>query len=124
MTEKQPCLTEDCPRLGHFKTGLCTPCYKQRWYLNSRGRAEKLVRTSQERWIHKKYGYVMIKVKGVLVYEHRMLAEKALGKPLPEGAVVHHMIAPDDNHGFLKLVICPDQAYHVLLHKRMEELCV
>ena len=37
-------------------------------------------------------GYVMIHV-GNNVYrgEHILFAEKALGKPLPEGAVVHHM---------------------------------
>lgn len=95
--------------------------YKAEWYLNSVGRKEKIIRTSKERWIHSVSGYVMIKVNGDLVYEHRVLAEKALGKPLPRGSVVHHMKAPDDNHGFCKLVICPDQEYHFLLHKRMKE---
>lgn len=94
---------------------------KQEWYLKQQGRTELLIRTSKERWIHSKYGYVMIKVNGELVYEHRVLAEKALGKPLPKGAVVHHTKAPDDNHGYCKLVICPDQAYHFLIHKRMQE---
>lgn len=93
--------------------------YKQKWYLNKVGRTELLIRTSKERWIHSENGYVMIKVNGELVYEHRVLAEKALGRPLPKGAVVHHMIAPDDNHGLFKLVICPNQEYHLLLHKRM-----
>jgi hypothetical protein len=96
--------------------------YKQEWYLNSQGRTELIVRTSKERWIHSVNGYVMIKVKGKLVYEHRVLAEKALGKPLPDKAIVHHTIAPDDNHGFCKLVICPSQEYHTLLHKRAREL--
>lgn len=96
--------------------------HKQEWYLKQQGRTELIPRTSKERWIHSKNGYVMIKILGVLVYEHRVLAEKALGKPLPENAIVHHMIAPNDNHGFCKLVICPDQEYHMLLHKRMREL--
>jgi len=97
--------------------------YKQKWYLNSVGRTELLpIRGSKDRWIHSKFGYVLIKVKGELVYEHRMLAEKALGRPLPKGVIIHHMYGPADNHGFGKLVICPDQSYHILLHKRMEEL--
>lgn len=96
--------------------------YKQQWYLNSLGRTEKLERTSKEKWVHKVTGYIMIKPKGYLEYEHRVLAEKALGKPLPAKAVVHHMGARDDNHGPFKLVICPNQEYHMLLHKRMEEL--
>lgn len=113
------CIAEDCEILTSSVSGLCTKHYKQRWYLNQVGRDSLLTRTSKGRWIHTKYGYVLIKVNGMLVYEHRLLAEKALGRPLPESAVVHHMVAPDDNHGFLKLVICPDQEYHMLLHRRM-----
>lgn len=95
---------------------------KQEWYLKSQGRTELIERTSKERWIHSKNGYVMIKINGELVYEHRVLAEKALGKPLPPKAIVHHTKAPDDNHGYFKLVICPDQDYHLLLHRRAREL--
>jgi len=95
--------------------------YKAQWYLNSVGRDKKIVRTSKGRWIHKKSGYVLIEHEHRLEYEHRVLAEKALGRSLPVGVIVHHTVAPDDNHGFCKLVICPDQEYHLLLHKRMEE---
>lgn len=96
--------------------------YKQKWYLGTTGRTELLVRTSKERWIHSKNGYVMIKVDGELVYEHRVLAERALGRPLPKGVIVHHTKAPDDNHGLFKLVICPNQEYHLLIHRRAKEL--
>lgn len=113
------CSAPGCNAVTSSLSGLCTPHYKAKWYLDSVGRTEKIVRTSLGRWIHKINGYVMVKERGYLEYEHRLLAEKALGKPLPEGAVVHHMGAPDDNHGFFKLVICPDQDYHLLLHRRM-----
>ena len=119
--EYKPCSVGGCEEVTSSVHGLCTKHYKQKWYLGKVGRDELIVRTSTERWIHKKFGYVMIKIKGKLVYEHRHLAEKALGKPLPKGAIVHHMGAPDDNHGQFKLVICPDQEYHMLLHKRMED---
>jgi hypothetical protein len=48
---------------------------------------------------------------------YRLKAEKALGKPLPKGAVVHHAdgTRSDDS----PLVICQDQEYHSLLHRRM-----
>lgn len=49
---------------------------------------------------------------------HRVRAERALGRPLPEGVVVHHA----DRNGLSldgPLVICQDQAYHQLLHARM-----
>ena len=67
-------------------------------------------------------GYIKVMVNGRSTYEHILLAEKALGKPLPKGAVVHHTGARDDNHGPFKLVVCPSNEYHSLIHKRMKEL--
>lgn len=49
------------------------------------------------------------------VHVHR--AEKALGKPLPKGAIVHH--ADGSKSDSAQLVICQDQRYHMLLHLRM-----
>ncbi len=49
---------------------------------------------------------------------HRLRAERALGKPLPPGAIVHHADGSRDENA--PLVICPDQAYHRLLHIRMK----
>ena len=48
---------------------------------------------------------------------HRVRAEKALGRPLPAGAVVHH--ADGSKADDAPLVICQDQAYHRFLHARM-----
>jgi hypothetical protein len=48
---------------------------------------------------------------------HRLRAERALGKPLPHGAVVHHADGSKDPAA--PLVICQDLAYHHLLHFRI-----
>jgi hypothetical protein len=70
-----------------------------------------------------KDGYKEIYVNGEKILEHVHLAQKALGKPLPPKAVVHHLNGNKlDNFSFFNLVICPDQAYHMLLHKRTQEL--
>lgn len=47
----------------------------------------------------------------------RVRAERALGKPLPLGAVIHH--ADGTQRDDAPLVICQDQAYHKLIHARM-----
>lgn len=72
------------------------------------------------------HGYILIRqsnhpraIKKGYVFEHILVAERALGKFLPPGAEVHHWNeVKNDNRGE-NLAICEDQAYHKLLHVRM-----
>ena len=59
-------------------------------------------------------GYRNVNGKG----EHVVIAEKALGKPLPKGAQVHHVDFDRSNNAPSNLVICPSAKYHQLLHIR------
>lgn len=59
------------------------------------------------------YGYV---------FEHILIAEKALGKPLPKAAIVHHIDENTSNNRNDNLVICQNDKYHKLLHLRMRAL--
>lgn len=69
-----------------------------------------------------KDGYREYTIAGEKKLEHVLVAERALGGPLPPGAVVHHMNEDKlDNFTPFNLILCPDQAYHMLLHKRMRE---
>lgn len=53
---------------------------------------------------------------------HILMAEKAIGKSLPYGAMVHHVNEnPKDNRP-TNLVICPNQSYHKLLHRRTDAM--
>src|SRR5882672_3785136 len=51
-------------------------------------------------------------------YEHILVAEKALGKPLPKGANVHHIDANRMNNDPRNLVVCPSKSYHWLIEMR------
>lgn len=52
------------------------------------------------------------------VYEHVLVAERALGRFLPNGAEVHHADENPRHNANRNLVICQDKAYHKLLHAR------
>jgi len=51
------------------------------------------------------------------IHEHILVAERALGRLLPTGAVIHHYASRSDN---TRIVICGSQSYHFLLHRRAE----
>lgn len=53
---------------------------------------------------------------------HIVIAETVLGKPLPKGALVHHFDGNGHNNEHTNLVVCPSQAYHMLLHVRQRAL--
>lgn len=56
------------------------------------------------------------------VYEHLLIAERALGKHLPDGAEVHHFNEDRSDNCPQNLVICQDHAFHALLHRRQRAL--
>lgn len=55
------------------------------------------------------------------VYQHVLVAEAALKKFLPDGAVVHHIDGNRANNRNDNLLVC-NQGYHRLLHQRMDAL--
>ena len=56
------------------------------------------------------------------VPEHTTIAEKALGKFLPDGAEIHHIDEVRTHNATTNLVICQDRAYHMLVHQRTRAL--
>jgi hypothetical protein len=48
------------------------------------------------------------------------MVEQILGYELPPGAVVHHVNEDRADNRNANFVVCPNRAYHNLLHRRME----
>lgn len=118
LIEKQQgkqCKVIDCFSAA-FSKGYCSVHYGT---VFKHGREYKILREKGTGTITKD-GYKEYNFNGNRKLEHVMLAEEALGKKLPSKAVVHHMNSNKlDNFTSYNLVICPDQAYHMLLHKRI-----
>lgn len=72
------------------------------------------------RWYVWRPGHEKATSRG-FVLEYILLAEAALGRPLPQGADVHHADG-DSSNNVSNLVICQSREYHQLLHVRMEAL--
>jgi len=49
---------------------------------------------------------------------HRVIVERALGRSLRGRELVHHVDENPLNNAHTNLVICPDDSYHHLLHRR------
>jgi hypothetical protein len=64
-------------------------------------------------------GYIVL---GNGTLEHVVIAEQALGHALPPKAEVHHVNGKRADNSRGNLVICPDRAYHMMLHLRERAL--
>lgn len=112
---KAVCKIEGCT--SHvYGRGLCSMHY-QRWWKH--GDPETMRRAPNGAGhVCKTNGYKLICINGIPQREHIAIAEKAMGRPLPPKAEVHHVDGDKANNAPTNLVVCPDRAYHMLLHLR------
>lgn len=114
------CTVTGCSRpIYSLKKKLCHACYEQ---LRKRGTTDRTIRP-RGAGTFMACGYVRVRDgSGGKLLAHRVIAERALGRPLPAGAVVHHADGDRANNSNANLVICPSRQYHELLHKRQAAL--
>jgi len=117
MNEKPRCIEPDCDNPQRSSLGLCEKHY---YRLRRHGDTQTRLRKANGEGNCTKAGYFRVHEQGKRIHQHILVAERALGKPLPRGAVVHHVNEnPSDNRP-ANLVICQDQGYHNILHGRIE----
>jgi len=63
-------------------------------------------------------GYSGHQIDGVRKFDHVRIVEAILGRALVD-EVVHHVDEDRSNNANSNLVVCPDRAYHNLIHARM-----
>lgn len=109
------CAIEGCSRPIKAK-GWCS-MHLQRWWKHG-DPLKRLRKANGEGWISAE-GYPMVTINGEETQVHCLVAERALGKPLPNGAQVHHVDENRLNYSNNNLVICPSNAYHRFIHQRL-----
>lgn len=108
------CIIEGCLKKYAAK-GLCSKHYQRN---RVHGRLHRIIKKRGGGSIAN--GYHQLRVNNKNVLAHRLIAEKALGRSLPDGAEVHHIDGNGLNNTNSNLVICPTRAYHRLLHQRQK----
>ena len=107
------CSAENCGKESR-KKGYCESHYRK---MHNFGRLHNIRRSAGG--VHPRNdGYLTQTVNGERKLFHVIIAEQALGKPLPEKAEVHHINENRSDSRPENLVICPDRDYHMMLHAR------
>ena len=110
------CAVHECDS-GISTRGMCKRHYEQ-WRIHGRVLNGAKTRREPRTGEILPEGYVRFKARGIRTLAHVLVAEKALGKKLPRGAIVHHVNGDPTDNRTDNLVVCPDAAYHRLLHVR------
>lgn len=109
------CIVDGCDSIARSKhIEFCGKHYQRMW---ANGTLETKRREKGTGNINH-LGYVRLTKNGVFKFEHVWIAEKALGKELPDSAEVHHVNGDPANNDPKNLVICPDHAYHFFIERR------
>lgn len=70
--------------------------------------------------VNRTSGYVQMRLSNPrrTAYEHRVIVERAIGRPLKSTEQVHHVDEDRTNNAQSNLVACQDNSYHKLIERR------
>ena len=111
------CAVDGCSNIADHPVNMICHAHYMRMYRNGSYKSTRRAHGSGTITV---YGYITKGTEKKL--EHVLVAEKALGKGLPDFAEVHHINGIRSDNRNENLVICPSRAYHKLLHQRQKSL--
>ena len=126
-----------CGELKDIRAKRCRKCYTISpdfgWKNSLKSRHKLSKSLSKNRQKHSA-GYWTIRIKGKhprackydkfgnsYIYEHLLVVEKTLGRPLLRSEVVHHINGNKSDNRNRNLLVC-DSSYHSWIHWRMSDL--
>ena len=113
------CIVENCDRTDVHGHGLCNKHYLR--FLKY-GDPLAMKQAKKGEGTKCKCGYIKLGKNNVYKFAHVFAAEKVLGRNLRGTEEVHHVNGDRSYNKNSNLVICPDRAYHMLLHVRARAL--
>jgi len=111
------CAVADCHGRVHAR-GWCSVHYGRWRHNGDPASVRKPWRPAGQILASRPDGYRSVARTRPLAFLHRLIAESALGRPLPPTARVHHVDGNPSNNVHGNLVICENERYHKLLHHR------
>lgn len=112
------CCISGCNKLKKYGNGMCGMHWVRRY---RKGIDQTIIRKKGEGSIYNT-GYLYHTKNGKRKAEHVLIAEKAMGKELPKGVMVHHVNEDKLDNRSTNLVVCQNVSYHKLLHRRMDAI--
>lgn len=115
---RRVCSLDYCSSI-HSAKGYCKIHYL-RWLRH--GDPEIRLRNANGEGSIHKYGYRLVTKDGKQRLEHVIIAETVLGRHIQGDECVHHIDKNKLNNDNSNLLVCPDDAYHHLIHRRQRAI--